>query len=153
MITVIHVTARTVLVITAVPVTAGTILMIATVPVTAGTVLVITTVPVMMVHCCTGRAVTCCIVMVVAIVSTVPTVTHTEMVGGVMMDVVVTTTVIPTSSSYDMPGMTATIGGVEYRATIVEVVTMGIAGIDAEVPETVCPVEGTIEIGGCAESA
>jgi hypothetical protein len=75
--------------------------------------------------------------MMVAVVSTVPTVTHSKMMGVVMVDVVVTTTVIPTMSSYTVPGMTSTIAGVEYGATVVEIVTMWITGIDAEVPETI----------------
>jgi hypothetical protein len=112
----------------------------------------VTPVMIPVVHCCTGRAVACTIMMV-AIVSAVPSVTHTEMTGGVMVDIVVTTTMVPTSSSYDMPGMSTTIRGVEDRATIVEIVTMRIACIDGEVPETVTPVEWTIEVGGCTESA
>ena len=105
------------------------------------------------IDCRTSRTITYPTVMVVAIVSTLPTVTHSEMMGVVVVDIVVTTTVIPSSSTYYMPCMTSTITGVEYRATIVEIVTMRIAGIDAEVPETVSPVERTIEIGGCTEGA
>jgi len=100
---------------------------------------------------CTGRAVAYTVVMV-TIVSAVPSVTHSEMVGVVMVDVDVATTVIPSTSSYTMPCMSSTIAGVEYRTTIVEVVTVRIAGIDTEVPVAVCPVEGTIEIGGGTES-
>ena len=92
-------------------------------------------------------------IVVMAIVSAVPSVTHTKMMGGVMMDVVVTTTMVPTSSSYDMPGMSTTIRGVEYRTTIVEVVTMRITSVNSEVPKTICPIEWAIEIGGCTESA
>jgi hypothetical protein len=88
----------------------------------------------------------------VAIVSAVPSVTHSEMAGVVMIDIVVTTAVIPSMPTYTMPGMSSTIAGVEYRTTVVEVVTVRIAGVDAEVPEAVCPVEGAIEIGGGTES-
>jgi hypothetical protein len=45
--------------------------------------------------------------------------------------------------------MTATIDVPEVGAAKVEVVAMGIAGIDAEVPVTSLPVQGAIEIGGC----
>jgi hypothetical protein len=129
---------------------AWTILVIATIPVMVAVVLVMT-VYIAVVHRCTSRTMTDSVIMVVAVVSTVPSVTHSEMVGVVMVDVVVTAAVIPTVSCH-VPGMSTTIGGVEYRTTIVEVVTMGIPGIDAEVPETVCPVKWTIEIGGGAES-
>jgi hypothetical protein len=47
--------------------------------------------------------------------------------------------------------MSTAIAGVEHRTTEVEVVTMWIASINAEVPETITPVEWTIEIGSCAE--
>ena len=112
----------------------------------------VTPVMIPVVHCCAGGTVACTI-MVMAIVSAVPSVTHTEMTGGVMVDIVVTAAMIPSSSSYDMPCMSTTVGGIEYRATIVEVVTMWITCIDGEVPETVTPVEWTIEVGGCTESA
>jgi len=91
--------------------------------------------------------------MVVTVVSAMPSVAHTDMARVVMVDEVVATTVIPTMSSYAVPCMCATIGCIEHWAAIVEVVTMWVAGIDAEVPVTVSPIEWTIEIGGCTESA
>ena len=44
--------------------------------------------------------------------------------------------------------MTSTVRNVEVRATEVEVVAAGIAGVDAEVPVTCVPVERTVEVGG-----
>ena len=108
-----------------------------TVTVVITVVTLVVTIHVTMVDRRTGRAVAYPVIMMVAVVSTVPTVTHSKMMGVVMVDVVVTTAVIPTMSSYTVPGMTSTIAGVEYGATIVEIVTMWITGIDAEVPETI----------------
>lgn len=54
-------------------------------------------------------------------------------------------------SAYHVPGMTATIGGIEYWTSKEEVVTVRIARIDGEVPEPIKPVEWTVEIGGCTE--
>ena len=80
------------------------------------------------------------VVVMVAIVSAVPSVTHSEMAGVVMIDIVVTTAVIPSMPTYTMPGMSSTIAGVEYRTTVVEVVTVRIAGVDAKVPVACAPV-------------
>lgn len=102
------------------------------------------------IHSRTGRAVAYTVVMV-AIVSAVPSVTHSEMVGVVMVDVDVATTVIPSTSSYTMPSVTATVGVPEVGTTEVEVGAVRIAGIDAEMPVTSVPVERTVEITCCAE--
>lgn len=63
------------------------------------------------------------------------------------------TTIVIASSAYYVPGVTTTIAGVEHWATEIEVVTVWIAGVDAEVPEAIAPIEWTIEIGCCAECA
>ena len=63
----------------------------------------------------------------------------------------VATVVVVAVSANSVPGMSATIGGIEGRTSVEEVVAVWIAGIDAEVPESVAPVEWTEEIGGCAE--
>jgi hypothetical protein len=47
--------------------------------------------------------------------------------------------------------MSATIGVPEMWTTEVEVSTMGIAGIDAEVPVASVPIERTVEIACCTE--
>jgi hypothetical protein len=52
-------------------------------------------------------------------------------------------------SAMNMPGMSAAIGSIEVRTSEVEIVTVRIAGVDAEMPVTCLPVERTIEIGGC----
>jgi hypothetical protein len=80
--------------------------------------------------------------------TTVPTVMHTHMLsswGAEMLSV----TIVVAVSSVDVPGMSATIGGIEVRTSEVEVVTVRITGIDAEVPVTCLPVEGTVEVAGC----
>jgi len=61
--------------------------------------------------------------------------------------------IIVAMSAINVPGVSAAIGGIEVWTPEVEVVTMRIAAIDAEVPVTVSPIEWTIEIGGCTESA
>ena len=83
-------------------------------------------------------------------VATVPTVVHTNVlsVGGT---VVIAVTVIVAMTSNPMPGVTAAIGGIEVGTAEVEVITMRIAQIDAEVPVACLPVEGTVEITGCHE--
>ena len=65
--------------------------------------------------------------------------------------IVVAMSVVVSVSAMTVPGMSATIAGVEHRASEVEVVTVRIAGVDAEVPVATLPVQGTIEIGGCTE--
>ena len=59
------------------------------------------------------------------------------------------TSVIPTSSAVHAPTVSSTINVPEVRASEIEVVTIGVAGVDAEVPVTGFPVEGAIEVGGC----
>ena len=89
----------------------------------------------------------------VTIVSPMPSVAHADVASVVVMDVVVATSVIPSVTSNAVPGMSSTISSVEYGTSVVEIVTMWIAGIDAEMPESVCPIERAIEIGGCTECA
>jgi hypothetical protein len=78
-------------------------------------------------------------------VTTIPTVVHAEVlsVGGT---VVVAVTVIVAVSAKSVPGMGTTIGDIEVRTSEVEIVTVRITGIDAEVPVTSVPVQRTIEI-------
>ena len=73
---------------------------------------------------------------------------HAEMLS-VRGAEVVSASMIVTMSAYTVPGMCAMIGHIEVGTTEVEVVTMWITSIDAEVPVTGLPVEWTIEIGGC----
>ena len=78
----------------------------------------------------------------------VPTIVHAHMLSSRVAEVLAVAIVV-TAISMNMPGMSATIGGIEVRTSEVEVVTMRIAGIDAEVPVACLPVEGTVEIAGC----
>ena len=78
----------------------------------------------------------------------IPTVVHTY-VMILMATVVVAVSVIISMCAVVMPGMTATVGGIEVRTSEVEIVTMRVAEIDAEMPVACLPVEGTVEIAGC----
>ncbi len=48
-----------------------------------------------------------------------------------------------------MPGMSAAIGHIEMRTPEVEIVAIGITGIDAEMPHACTPIQRTVEIRGC----
>ena len=63
-----------------------------------------------------------------------------------------TTGVVVAMSAYDVPGMSSPIAGIEHGASEVEVVAMGIAGIDAKVPIASIPVEWAVEVAGGTES-
>ncbi len=63
----------------------------------------------------------------------------------------VAATVVVASSANMVPGMTATVAGIEYGASEVEVIASRIAGIDAEVPDAIGPVQWTIEVCGGTE--
>ena len=80
--------------------------------------------------------------------TTVPTVVHAYMLSSRCAEVLAVAIVV-TTISMNIPGMSATIGGIEVRTSEVEVVTVRIAGIDAEMPVACLPVEGTVEIAGC----
>jgi len=60
--------------------------------------------------------------------------------------------VVVAVTAYAMPGVSATIAGIENWASEVEVVAMWIACIDAKVPIACFPIEWSIEIAGCTES-
>ena len=62
---------------------------------------------------------------------------------------VVAVSVVVAVSAMTMPCMSAAIGGIEVRTSEVEVVTVRITCIDAEVPVACIPVEGAVEVGRC----
>ena len=81
--------------------------------------------------------------------TTIPAVLHADVLS--VMTIVAAVSVIIAMATYSVPGMGTTIGVIEVRTSEVEVVTVGITGIDAEVPVTGVPVQRTIEIGCCHE--
>ena len=83
-------------------------------------------------------------------VTTVPTIVHTDMLSVRAMEVV-TMAVIVAVSAYSVPGVCTMIGVIEVRTSEVEVVTVWVTGIDAEMPVAGVPVQRTIEIGSCDE--
>ena len=83
-------------------------------------------------------------------VTTIESVAHTArsattITSGTMCEVA---SVIPTSAAVHPPTVTASVHGIEVRKSEVEVVAVGVAGIDAEMPVASVPVERAIEIGG-----
>ena len=81
-----------------------------------------------------------------AIVSAIPSVTHTKVVMSSAWTEVVTTSVVVTASTYSVPSVSTSVSCIEVRTSKVEVVTMRIACIDAEVPVACIPVKRTVEI-------
>ena len=86
-------------------------------------------------------------VTVVAEVATCPAVVHADVHSALMTEIRPVAVVIAVSAVH-VPGMAATIGGIEVRTSEVEIVTIRIAGIDAEVPVACLPVERAVEIAG-----
>ena len=85
--------------------------------------------------------------MTIAEVATRPAVVHAEVLSAGRTEVCPVAIVVAVSA-VQVPGMSATIGGIEVRTSEVEIVTVRIAGIDAEVPVACLPVEWTVEIAG-----
>ena len=87
-------------------------------------------------------------VTMVAELTTIPAVMHTNVpISGCAE--MFSASVVVAAVAMDVPSMSTAIGGIKGRTSEVEVVTVRIAGIDAEVPVACLPVERTIEIGGC----
>ena len=97
----------------------------------------------------TCRAVATIGAAAVAEVSAVPLRAHSEVLAVVAQGrtEVVDAAVVVAVSAVHVPGVTAAVGGIEVRASEVEVVTDGIAGVNAEVPVSCAPVERTVEVG------
>lgn len=88
----------------------------------------------------------------VAIVATVPTIAHAEMMGALYMGtIIVMMSFIEAASSVPVPTMASAIGGIKAGTSEIEVFTMGIACVHTKMPIACIPIEGTVEIGGCTE--
>jgi hypothetical protein len=87
----------------------------------------------------------------IAIVATVESIAHSEVltVTRQRRTEVVGASVVIAVSAIHVPAVSSPIGGIEVGTSIVEIVAMGIAGINTEVPVARTPIERTIEVGGC----
>ena len=83
-------------------------------------------------------------------VTTIPTVVHPDVLSVRGVEVLAVAVIVAVSA-YSVPGVGSMIGMVEMRTSEVEVVTVRVTGIDAEVPVAGVPVQRTIEIGCCDE--
>ena len=89
--------------------------------------------------------------MMVAEVTAIPTVQHTEVGASCYRAEVFATSVVISAAANNVPRMTSAIAGIEDRTSEVEVVAVWIAGIDAEVPVATIPVEWAVEVAGGTE--
>ena len=81
------------------------------------------------------------------IAAVVEMITHADEPAAVFKAVI--SAVIPTPSAVYSPAMSATIDGIKVGTTEIEIVSMGITGVDSEAPIAVVPIKGTVEIVGC----
>ncbi len=86
------------------------------------------------------------------VAAVVPATAHARMRSTVARSIP-TTAVVPRTSSVAVPRVTTIVGEHEVRATEEEIVAVRIACVDAEMPETIAPIERTIEVRGIAVSA
>ncbi len=94
------------------------------------------------------------VVMLVTEVVALPAIAHSYVVVAAVVAMwadIVAVGVIPTAAGVAMPCVAAAITGVEHRPTKEEVVAMGIACIDAEMPETVAPDKWAEKVCRAAE--
>jgi hypothetical protein len=74
----------------------------------------------------------------VAIIATRESITHTKMLATRMMNKCAT--MIPTTTTIHTPAMSTTINGIEMWTAKIEVITMWVASIYTEMPETSLPI-------------
>lgn len=87
----------------------------------------------------------------VAVIAPLISVAHTKSRTAVRMSPVAAST-IPTVSAIHAPTVSAAINSVEVWTSEVKIVSVRIAGVNAEVPVASCPVDRTVEVSGIAES-
>ena len=80
-------------------------------------------------------------------VATIPTVVHPEMLSARSTEMLSVSVVISVSAM-NVPCVTSTICGVEVWASEIEIITVWVTTIDAEMPISCLPVEWAIEICG-----
>lgn len=102
------------------------------------------------VHCGACTAVARAAEMAIAITAAVPTVAHSVVV---VIDAVISVAAreVVTAVAVAAPAVSATVSCVERWTSEVEVVAVGVARIDVEMPTACAPIERTIEVCGCAE--
>ena len=86
--------------------------------------------------------------MTVMEVTAVPAVVHAEVGVSCCWTEVMTVVIVVSVSAVQMPGVCTTIGSIERRTSEEEIVTVWIAGVDAEVPVACVPVEWAVEVAG-----
>ena len=60
---------------------------------------------------------------------------------------------IPTAAIVVSPGVCATVDLIECRAAKIEIIAVGITGVDGKMPAAGIPIEWSVEVGRIAESA
>lgn len=92
------------------------------------------------------------VIVVVTVVAAVPTVAHAVVVVALnVWAIVVVMMLVVAATAVHSPAMASTVCDVEVGTAIVEVVAMGVAGVDTEVPVAGVPVERTEKVGGGTE--
>lgn len=87
----------------------------------------------------------------VVIISAVESIAHAYPI--IASSGTVVATIIPRSIAVAVPAVTSAVHGVEVWCTEIEVVTVWVASVYAEVPIACIPIERTVKIGGIAVHA
>ena len=82
---------------------------------------------------------TCRAVVMVTEVTTIPAVMHSEM-GSVRCTEMLSVSIVISVSAMNVPSMTSSICGIEVWTSEIEVVTMRVTAIDAEMPISCFPI-------------
>ena len=88
-----------------------------------------------------------------SVVSTVESVSHSHSWSAIRMWSAISTSAVPASSSVHVPAVSASVYGVEVRASEEEVVSARVSCVDGEMPVASVPVEWAIEVSGSQEGS